>query len=90
VIRHLPMNTPAEDIAEGLGDLGFDVVNVRQLSTTRRSLEGSTALLPLFLESPHQVLQLPVWPRLGKLQAASSLLVVWRRSLTQRLSGQGQ
>jgi hypothetical protein len=49
VIRHLPINTPAEDIPEGLGDLGFDVVSVRQLSTTRWALEGTPAILPLFL-----------------------------------------
>jgi hypothetical protein len=31
VIRHLPNNAPAEDIAEGLGDIGFDAVSVRQM-----------------------------------------------------------
>jgi hypothetical protein len=30
VIRHLPPNTPAEDISEGLGNLGFDVVSVNR------------------------------------------------------------
>jgi hypothetical protein len=49
VIRHLPNNTPAEDIAEGLGDIGFDVVSVRQMSTSRRSPEGTPVTLPLFL-----------------------------------------
>jgi hypothetical protein len=39
VILHLPINTPVEDIAEELGELGFDVVSVKQLLTTRRSLE---------------------------------------------------
>jgi hypothetical protein len=29
VIRHLPINTPAEDIVEGLVDIGFDVISVR-------------------------------------------------------------
>jgi hypothetical protein len=49
VIRHLPINTPAEDIAECLGDLSFEVVSVRQLTTTRWSLEGTPVTLPLFL-----------------------------------------
>jgi hypothetical protein len=31
VIRHLPLNTPAEDISEGMVSLGFDVVSVAQL-----------------------------------------------------------
>jgi hypothetical protein len=48
VIRHLPINTPAEDIAEGLVDLSFEVVSVRQQST-RRSLGGKPVTLPLFL-----------------------------------------
>jgi hypothetical protein len=49
MIPHLPINTPAEDIAEGLGTLGFEAVSVRQLSTTRRSLEGTRVTIPLFL-----------------------------------------
>jgi hypothetical protein len=43
VTRHLPINTPAEDI-------GIDVFSVRQMSTTRRSPDGSTNItLSLFL-----------------------------------------
>jgi hypothetical protein len=38
VIRHLPPNTPAEDICDRLASLGFDVVSVKQMTTTRRSL----------------------------------------------------
>jgi hypothetical protein len=51
VIRHLPVNTPAEDIAEGLVDLGFDVISVKQMSTAGRSSEGNYTyiILPLFL-----------------------------------------
>jgi hypothetical protein len=51
VIRHLPMNTPAEDISEGLMELGFDIVSVKQMTTTRRSQseETPTKALPLFL-----------------------------------------
>jgi hypothetical protein len=37
VIRHLPTNTPAEDICGGLVSLGFDVVSVKKMTTTRRS-----------------------------------------------------
>jgi hypothetical protein len=37
VIRHLPHNTPAEDISDGLVSLGFGVVSVKQMTATRRS-----------------------------------------------------
>ncbi|PNF38110.1 hypothetical protein B7P43_G15356, partial [Cryptotermes secundus] len=42
---------PAEDISEGLENLGFDVVSVKQMTTTRRSQseEAITRDLPLFL-----------------------------------------
>jgi hypothetical protein len=51
VIRHLPINTPAEDICDGLVSLGFDVVSVKQMTTTRRSTpeEPKVTNLPLFL-----------------------------------------
>jgi hypothetical protein len=50
-IRHLPTNTPAEDISDGLIDLGFDTVSVKQMTTTRRSPSEGTLYknLPLFL-----------------------------------------
>jgi hypothetical protein len=48
VLRYLPLNTPAEDISDGLINLGFDVVSVKQLITCRSSSEG-TRNLPLFL-----------------------------------------
>jgi hypothetical protein len=38
VIRHLPHSTPAEDISDGPVSLGFDVINVKQMTATRRSL----------------------------------------------------
>jgi hypothetical protein len=45
VIRHLPENTPVEDITKGLVELGFDVISVKQM-------EGTTHItLPLFLVS---------------------------------------
>jgi hypothetical protein len=51
VIRHLPQDTPAEVISDGLMSLGFDVISVRQTTATRRTLpEGSHIVnLPLFL-----------------------------------------
>jgi hypothetical protein len=52
VIRHLPLNTPAEDISNGLVSMGFDVISVKQMTTTRRNPlpEGTTTtILPLFL-----------------------------------------
>jgi hypothetical protein len=51
VIRHLPKTTPAEDISDGLVSLSFDVISVKQMTTTRRTpSEGtSTINLPLFL-----------------------------------------
>jgi hypothetical protein len=51
VIRHLLLDTPAEDISDELVSLGFDVVSVKQMSSIRRSPEqGTTSVnLPLFL-----------------------------------------
>jgi hypothetical protein len=51
VIRHLPLNTPAENICDGLVSLGFDIVSVKQMTTTRRSPPevSKTINLPLFL-----------------------------------------
>jgi hypothetical protein len=50
VICHLPHNTPAEDISDGLVSLGFDV-SVKQMTSTRRSPpeESKIINLPLFL-----------------------------------------
>jgi hypothetical protein len=51
VKRHLPINTPAEHIAHGLMGLGFDIISVKQMTSTRRSLSEVTPTknLPLFL-----------------------------------------
>jgi hypothetical protein len=49
VIRHLSGNKPAEEIYEGLVELGFDIVSVKQMSTTRRSQDQKSKNLPLFL-----------------------------------------
>jgi hypothetical protein len=34
VICHLPPDTPAEDISNGLENLGFKVINMRQMMAT--------------------------------------------------------
>jgi hypothetical protein len=63
VIRHLPGNKPAEEIYEGLVELGFDIISVKQMSTTHRS-QGSSTSLPLFLitlpwsEKPQEIYKL--------------------------------
>jgi hypothetical protein len=53
VIRHLPPNTPAQDISDGLVNRGFDVIkSIKQLTTRRSSTEGAaTRNVPLFLIS---------------------------------------
>jgi hypothetical protein len=50
VIHHLPQNTPAKEISDTLVCLRFDVITVKQMTTTRRTPpEGaSTVNLPLF------------------------------------------
>ena len=50
VIRHLPGETPAEDIANELLALGYKVHNVRQMTSTRQQAGGSQSqALPLFV-----------------------------------------
>jgi hypothetical protein len=50
VIQHLPQNIPAKDIYDGAVDISFDVISIKQMSTVRRYLEGSTSVtVPLFL-----------------------------------------
>jgi hypothetical protein len=51
VIRHLPPDTPKEDISNSLEKVGFNVINVRQLATNQRALNGQAymEILPLFL-----------------------------------------
>jgi hypothetical protein len=50
-VRHLPPDTPAEDISSSLEGLGFNVNNVGQMTATRTALNGRTHVepLPLFL-----------------------------------------
>jgi hypothetical protein len=51
VVRHLSLDTPTENICDGLVSLGFDVVRVKQMTTTFRSPPEipKTVNLPLFL-----------------------------------------
>jgi hypothetical protein len=51
VICCLPLNTPAEDVSDRLVNLGFDVISIKQMTTTRWSpSEGTmTRHLPMFL-----------------------------------------
>jgi hypothetical protein len=51
VLRHLTSNTPAQDIPDELVTLGFDVVSVKQMTTSRQSPSEGTATrnLTLFL-----------------------------------------
>jgi hypothetical protein len=45
VIRHLPHNTHAEIISDGLVSLGFDIISVKQMTANRRSpSDGSTTV----------------------------------------------
>jgi hypothetical protein len=64
VIRHLLGNTPAEEIYEGLEELGFDLISVKQTSTIRRSQGSASTSLPPFLitlprsEKTHEIFKL--------------------------------
>jgi hypothetical protein len=51
VIRRLPPDTLADDISSSLEDLGFNVINVRRLTTNRGPPNGQTHMetLPLIL-----------------------------------------
>jgi hypothetical protein len=53
VIRHLPIDTPAEDIANELLAMGYKVHNVKQMTTTHQQPAGGrlTQALPLFLNT---------------------------------------
>jgi hypothetical protein len=47
IICHLPVNTPAEELSDGLVSLGFDVIGNKQMTTTQLSpSEGTTPLIP--------------------------------------------
>jgi hypothetical protein len=49
VIHHLPLDIPADDIFNSLDDLGFNIINVRQMAPTRRAPKGQTHMETLHL-----------------------------------------
>jgi hypothetical protein len=74
VVHHLPSNTPAQDISDGLVDLGFDIISVKQMSASRLSTsEGSVPQnLPLFLIT---------LPRTEKSQEILRLTALWHLAI---------
>jgi hypothetical protein len=42
ILRHLPKDTPAQDISDGLTDASFDIISVQQKTSTRRSTAEGT------------------------------------------------
>jgi hypothetical protein len=75
LIRHLPHNTPAQDISDGMVSLGFDVINVKQMTTTRQS---KVITLPLFL------ITLPRTPKSQEIFRLSSLCHIAIRVVAYR------
>jgi hypothetical protein len=69
VIRYLPQNTPVSDICDGLVSLGFDVISVKLMTTTRLtpSKEPKSLNLPLFLVT------LPRWAKSQEIFRLQSL-----------------
>jgi hypothetical protein len=49
VIRHLPPDTPAENISSSLEGLGYNVINVRQMTATRRAPNRQSHMEPIAL-----------------------------------------
>jgi hypothetical protein len=64
VIRHRPGNTPAEEIYQGLVEVGFDIISVKQMSTIHRSQGSASTSFLLFLitfsrsEKSHEIFKL--------------------------------
>jgi hypothetical protein len=59
VIRHLPSDTPSEDISNSLEDLRFNVINVRQMTANRkapnRQTQWNPSLYSLLLNKKHKI-----------------------------------
>jgi hypothetical protein len=55
VIRHLPPDMPAEDISNSLDDLGFNAINVRQMTATRTASNGQPHVetIPCYINKKH-------------------------------------
>jgi hypothetical protein len=49
VIRHFRPDQPAEDISNSPEDLGFNIINERQITVNERALHGQTHVKPLSL-----------------------------------------
>jgi hypothetical protein len=49
VIRHLPANTPAQDISDGRLSLCFDLIKVKQVTTTLQSPPEEKKVITLLL-----------------------------------------
>jgi hypothetical protein len=49
VIPHLPPNTPVKNISKRLEVLAFNVINVRQMTATRRAPKGQIHVEPIHL-----------------------------------------
>jgi hypothetical protein len=49
VICHLPPDMPAEGISNRLENLGFNIINVRQMTATQRAPNGQTDMETLLL-----------------------------------------
>jgi hypothetical protein len=51
VLRHLLTDTPAEDISNALVELDYDIISVKQMTSSKNIRDGGTQVtnLPLFL-----------------------------------------
>jgi hypothetical protein len=49
VIQYLPVSVTAEDTSDGLVNLGFDVISIKQISTTHQSPAEGTVPVNIFL-----------------------------------------
>jgi hypothetical protein len=83
VITHLRPNTPADDICNGLVSLGFDVISVKKMTTTRRSPPEESKIT----NSPHFLVTLPRRAKSQEIfQASATLLSGWRHIEPRALS----
>jgi Leucine-rich repeat (LRR) protein len=59
VMRHLPPDTPADIISSSLEDLGFNVINVRQLTTIEdhqmEKPSGKPPSIPCYLKKERKI-----------------------------------
>jgi hypothetical protein len=61
VIRHLPTDTPAEDVSNELEDVGFNVINECEVNdghssnTQWTNLRGTPPYVPCYLKKKHKI-----------------------------------